>query len=99
MSPAAPDFLIGSDLSIAATNNGFRLGPEPAAGHPGWLAFQFTTVPGILFLAAESPKGCWLLALSRTAVARALGADCTVQWPGVARLIIPTLAVLHARIN
>lgn len=99
MSPTIPDFLIGSDLSMAATNNGFRLGPEPVTGYPDWLAFRSTTVPGIVFLAAESPKGPWLLAPSRAAVAGALGADIALPGPGAARLIVPSLGGLHAKIS
>jgi hypothetical protein len=99
MSPAITDFLIGSDLAKAATDGGFRLGPEPVGGHPGWLVFRSTTVPGLLFLAAESSKGPWLLAVSRPAVGRVLGADGSVPGPGAARLIVPSLAGLYAKIG
>lgn len=98
MCPAVPDFLISSDLSMAATNNGFRLGPEPVSTHPGWLAFRSTTVPGILFLAAESPKGPWLLALSRVTVAQAFGPEEALLGPGASRLLFPDLPGLHAAV-
>lgn len=99
MSPAAPDFLIASALSKAATDGGFRLGPEGVPGHPGWLAFRSASAPGTLFVAAEGPHGPWLLAPSRAPVAKALGPATDLPGPGAARIRLPDLSALHAVVS
>jgi hypothetical protein len=95
-----PRFVLATALAKAAADGGFRLGPAFATGHPGWLAFTSTTVPGPLFLAGTGDHGPFFLALSRPAVAGALGLPPTdLPGPGLTRLALADLPSLHAAVS
>jgi hypothetical protein len=92
--------VLATALAKAATDGGFRLGPAPAPGHPAWLVFTSTTVPGPLYLAGAGDYGPFYIALSRPAVARGLDlVPAALPGPGHARFTLADLPALHAAVS
>jgi putative restriction endonuclease len=67
-------FEVRSELRDAANENGYRIGPEEAAG---WLFFRSASAPGEIALAATSAKmaGPFFLSIEHPGAARELKAE------------------------
>jgi hypothetical protein len=87
-----PGFVVSTELTKAAWENGFRL---ERGIEGGWLRFASTTAPGAIALAAVSMHGPWLLALDN----RAVIAELAPPDPGAAHWSFPTLGGLYAMLD
>ncbi len=58
-----------SNLKDAAFDQGYRIGPEVAAG---WLFFRSATAPGEIAFSAQAPQGPFFLSVSHAGTAREL---------------------------
>lgn len=98
MAPEAPQsFIVREECEKAASHNGFRrvLGEEA-----GWRAFASTTAHGIIYLAAESSHGPWLLATDHAGVVAELDwPAAAMPGPGAKRYIFNTLSDLYTALN
>lgn len=87
-------FVVAEECRKAAWQNGYRrfLGQQA-----GWARFESTTAKGAIFLAAESGKGPWFLALDHAGVITELGLPTVgIAGPGLARYAFDTLGKLYA---
>lgn len=89
-----PGFGVRTEAQKAADDNGYRLGNGEAGG---WLAFNSTTAPGRIWIAAASQKGPWFLSLDHSGVAAELGKlpQSELKGPGRVTFSLPTVTHLH----
>jgi len=86
-------FVVREECQKAASQNGFRriLGEET-----GWAAFDSTTAPGTIHLAASGPQGPWFLALDHAGVIQKLNLPAVaVSGPGRACFAFDNLGALY----
>jgi hypothetical protein len=89
-----PGFGVRTEAQKAADDNGYRLDSGEAAG---WLAYDSTTAPGRIWIAAASQKGPWFLSLDHSGVAAELKAmpQSELMGPGRVTFALPTITHLH----
>lgn len=90
-----------SNFKDAAFDQGYRIGPELAAG---WLFFRSATAPGEIAFAAQTPKGPFFLSVSHAGTARELtirGVEAAVTSAKghIAAFVFPDLEALHAGVS
>ena len=95
MTPAAPQpFVVREECHKAAWQHGYR---RPLDETDGWGAFESTTAPGIIWLAAADAQGPWFLALDHQGVVSELDlASTDLPGPGAARFTFQNLTELYA---
>jgi hypothetical protein len=93
-----PGFVVRTEAQKAASNNGFR---SERGTDAGWLCFQSTTVPGVIWVAGASAEGPWLLSIGRPEVALESGlmAEGEIVGPGAKTIVIETLHGLYEAIE
>ncbi len=90
-----------SNLKDAAFDQGYRIGPELAAG---WLFFRSASAPGEIAFSAQTPQGPFFLSVSHAGTARELvtrGVQLVAP-PAkghVAAFAFPDLEALHAGVS
>lgn len=94
MIEATQPFVIREECEKAAWQHGFR---RVLGEADGWGAFGSTTAHGTIWLAAESARGPWLLALDHPGVVAELALpSADIAGPGIDRYSFPSLTVLYA---
>jgi hypothetical protein len=97
-----PSFVVRTELSKAAFDNGFRL---EAGSDSGWIHYRSTTARGEIWLAAAGKAGPWFLSISffdqPAAAATEIGLPPAVSpaGPGFATYTFATLAELHLALD
>lgn len=87
-------FVVREECQKAASQNGFRrfLGEEA-----GWATFGSTTAHGMIRLAANGPRGPWLLAVDHPGVIQELDLpETTILGSGRIRVAFDTLGALYS---
>ncbi|MBR1032961.1 HNH endonuclease [Bradyrhizobium liaoningense] len=94
----SPDFVVRTEAQKAASDNGFRVEQGIANG---WLGYGSTTVPGTIWITAESRRGPWLLSLDHSGVAAEIGSPpiLAVGGPGLVTFSFPSLPELHSALE
>jgi hypothetical protein len=64
-----PSFVVRTEAQKAASDNGFRL---ERGSNGGWLGYASTTAPGMVWIAAASARGPWLISIDHGGVAAEL---------------------------
>jgi len=86
-------FIVRQECEKTAFQNGFRRKLDEQAG---WAAFQSTTAPGVVYLAAASALGPWFIALDHRGVIEELDAPTVgMTGPGLARYACETLGGVY----
>lgn len=86
-------FIVATECQKAAEQNGFRRVQKHSGG---WAAFESTTVPGAIHLAAAGAEGPWFLAVDHMGVAEELHIPAAaILGPGQARYVFETLRDLY----
>lgn len=90
-----------SNLRDAAFDQGYRIGPELAAG---WLFFRSATAPGEIAFSARAPQGPFFLSLSHAGTARELtarGIEAAAPPANghIAAYVFADLEALHAGVS
>lgn len=97
-----PSFVVRTELSKAAFDNGFRL---EAGSDSGWIHYRSTTARGEIWLAAAGKTGPWFLSISFLdqpgAAATEIGVPpaVTPAGPGFATYAFATMAELHSAVD
>ena len=93
-----PSFVVRTELSKAAFDNGFRL---EAGSDSGWIHYRSTTARGEIWLAAAGKAGPWFVSISLGTIASEIGLSAAVEpaGPGFATYGFATLAELHEALD
>lgn len=93
-----PGFVVRTEAQKAAWDNGYRL---EGGVDEGWLRYNSTTAPGVVWIAGSSSNGPWLLSIDHSGVAAEIGSlpVSPVVGPGLATFLLATLSELHATLD
>ncbi len=89
-----PGFGVRTEAQKAAYDNGYRL---DVGISDGWLAYNSTTAPGRIWIAAVSQAGPWFVSLDHFGVATEIAAlpQSDLKGPGRATFSLPTITGVH----
>ena len=93
-----PGFVVRTEADKAAWDNGYRI---EQGVNGGWLKYQSTTARGALWIAANSPRGPWLLSIEHAGVVAELSTlePASIAGPGLATFILKTPTDLHGALD
>jgi len=97
MFEAPQSFAVREECEKAAWQNGFR---RARGERDGWSAFESTTVPGSIYLAAGGPGGPWFLAVSHAGAIEELAIPAAgIDGPGIGRYAFDSLGALYSTLS
>ncbi len=89
-----PGFGVRTEAQKAAHDNGYRQDRDIA---DGWIAFESTTAPGRIWIAAVTQAGPWFVSLDHVGVTAELATvpQSDLKGPGRATFSLPTITGVH----
>jgi hypothetical protein len=91
-----PGFVAATELRQAAWDNGYRIEREATGA---WLSYQSTTARGQLWLATESHRGPWYVAIDHPGIAAEFGPNQVAASPGLAAYRCPDKGSLYTALD